>query len=121
MFLKNSLMEKDARYHKKHIKHEKTLKANKELITQASNSKYETELQVSRHQLEAQKLKDDFDRELRFRDEIGQAKMQNLEREAIEKGKSLEIAYENANNLREKLEDRDKTLNGRENEFLDQK
>ena len=114
-------MEKDARYHKKHIKHEKTLKANKELITQASNSKYEAELQVSRHQLEAQKLKDDFDRELRFRDEIGQAKMQNLEREAIEKGKSLEIAYENANNLREKLEDRDKTLSGRENEFLDQK
>ena len=74
---------------------------------------------VGDYPLETQKLKDDFERELRFRDEIGSAKMANLERETVEKGKSLEIAYENANNLREKLEDRDKSLNGRENEYLD--
>jgi hypothetical protein len=64
-------------------------------------------------------LKDDFDRELRYREEIASAKMTNLEREVLEKGKSLELAYENSNNLREKLEDKEKNLMGRETDNVD--
>ena len=91
-FLRNSMSEKDQRYHKKQLKNQATFARNQELITSNSNLKHEIELMTSKHELEIQKQKEDLERELSFKDEINSAKLANLEREVFEKTKSLELA-----------------------------
>ena len=63
-----------------------------ELTSQLNKANHELELAASRHSLEISKVKEEVTKELGYKDELSQAKMQNVEKDMREMAKKLEIA-----------------------------